>query len=185
MASEVDIANGALVLIGAAEITSMDDASNNARAAKRHYARSRDAALAAVPWPFAIKRVKLAKLGTVPLWEFGAEYQIPPDSLRVLEVDIPEDKWKQEGSKILSDQDPVHIQYIWRVIDPTSFSAVFIEALEHLLAYKLAQSIKKDRALAKDMFALYTEKITDAATADTQTGFQDEATNDSLIDART
>ncbi len=184
MASEVGISNGALVLIGAALITSLEDSNDRARACKQLYPTSRDTVLAEFPWPFPTERVKLAKLGSTPLWEFGAEYQIPVDSLRVLDTDVPEYKWKQEGSKILSNQDPVHIRYIKKITNPAMFNPQFIEALEGHLAYKLAHALKKDKVLAKEMFALYQEKITNAATSAGQVGAQDEATNDSLIDAR-
>ncbi len=185
MASEVSIANGALVLIGAAKIISLADANDRARAAEQHYATSRDAVLEEYPWTFAIERVKLAKLATTPLWEYAAEYQIPPDSLRVLDTDVPEGFWKQEGSKILSNQDPVNIKYIKRVIEPSSFSSQFIDALEAHLAYKLAYSLMKDKQLSRAMYAVYQEKIEGAASTDGQTGYQDEATNSTLLDART
>ena len=59
MASEVDIANRALSMLGEARITALSDNNKAGRAMNARFDLLRDAELAAYPWRFSINRVQL------------------------------------------------------------------------------------------------------------------------------
>ena len=60
MASQVDIVNAAIRLLGANRITALDDTTKEARTFGAAWDMTRDATLAAYSWNFAIKYAKIA-----------------------------------------------------------------------------------------------------------------------------
>ena len=159
--SELDICNGALILIGAEPISSLDEENDKARACRVLYPSSRDELLRMHPWNFAKKRVALVELATTPLSEYDHQYQLPVDCLRVLENDSEYRDWKIEGRALLTDSTEVIISYISRIEDPNAFDVLFTEALEHRLGSKLAIPIRNSpetaSALKNEFFHLLME----------------------------
>src|SRR3546814_2945523 len=105
MTSVVSICNRALTLLGQKTITSLEDNSQAARLCVESYGPTRDAVLRDHPWNCAIARADLAALSEAPAFEFGRQFQLPPDCLRVLELWGSRARWKIEGRRLLSDVD--------------------------------------------------------------------------------
>jgi hypothetical protein len=172
MSSSVDIANLALTLMGAERITSFDDENARARAMRANYDMIRQAELRANNWCFAMERASLAALATVPLWGFGAQYQLPVDCLRVVQVSeswvglVLEDyitsdtaDYSIEGRKILTNMSaPLPIRYVKDVTDATQFDAVFVTAFAHRMAIVccegITQSTSKKQSLETEYLAV-------------------------------
>lgn len=145
MASQTDICNRALQKIGATRISSLNEASVNARALSTMYDSVRDSELRAHPWNFAIQRATLAADSSAPDWGRGAAFELPSDFLRIL-PDYPETAdntrdWQIEGRKIYtnSSQGPLYLRYVARVTDTSLYDPLFVEALAARLALELCE----------------------------------------------
>lgn len=172
-ASAVSICQRALHLLGAGTITSLADNTEKARVMNVAYEPVRDAELRRRRWRFSIKRVSLAALATTPDSDYGYEYQLPNDCLRLIEggdlttlVDLtdyrggPPALYQVEGRKILTNVTaPLAIRYIAKITDVSMFDSAFCEALSARLAYECCSRItesatKEDQCLRRYNFAV-------------------------------
>jgi len=180
--SETRIANMALTFLGATPITSLDDQGSEGKIVNIHFEQSRDAALEAREWTFAVKRTDLAALTEGPNWGFGQAFQIPADTLRILEVrDDMQGRvnyqelmnslnWRREGDQIVTDAQLIRIRYLARITDPARYTAAFVQAFAARLAMDIAVGLTQSRAMFNDMAALYAAKIREAAATDGMQG---------------
>jgi len=169
MASEVEIVNIAMTLLGETRIISLDDDTKPAREAKAIFAADRDALLAGYNWSFAMARQQLSVLATPPVFRYLNQYLLPADCLRVVQVgtffhgvDLTDyrgcstEEFQIEGRNILTDLGaPLDFRYVKRVIDATLFSANFVKAFGAQLAADLAEPLTQSdtkRARALDQF---------------------------------
>lgn len=166
MSSETEIANAALTLLGEKRISSLDDSSKPARELKAIFTITRDALLAGYNWSFAMARTKLSPLADVPAFDYGLQFLMPTECLRVIQIsqiyvgaDLTDyrnydtSEYVIEGRNILTDLDnPLPIRYVKRITDTTLFIPNFVSAFAAKLAYDGAEPItqsgsKKDRAM--------------------------------------
>lgn len=154
-ASIVSIFNGALIKVGGDTITDPAEDSNRARALNARYESVRDAELRARKWKFSLKRASLAALAAAPDADFGKQYQLPVDFLRLVDggdlrtyADMADFRgvgsplYSIEGGKILTNLGaPLHIRYIARITDPALFDASFAEMLSSRLAFECCKRI--------------------------------------------
>lgn len=160
MASQVEIANRALTKLGAARIISFADDNKQSRSVNSMFNVVRDAELRAHLWSFTIKRDSLPALTTTPAWGYEYEYQLPPDCLRLLEVDdiypgpnlddyrnANTQEFTIEGRKILTNKDaPLKIRYVSRVADTTQWDATFVEAFACRLAMEMCEDLTQSNS---------------------------------------
>lgn len=186
MASDVEVANAALAKLGEPGLLSFADDSVAGRLASRTFADIRDTLLREYPWNFATKRASLAAEVATPLWGFARQYPVPPDFLRLLEMENP-NKWDYniEGGKILTDlTPPLNIRYIRRVEAVDEMDLNFREALAARLAAEWAESLTQTTTVTEQMNALYTQKLRIARAADGQEDDHRALETTSFIDAR-
>lgn len=180
MASEVDIANRALSMLGDLRIISLDDANKGARAMKARFSHLRDAELAAHSWRFAVTRTLLAASTTVPAYGYSKIYTRPVDDLRPLMVGdvavnsnlvgltLSDSGYRTAGEYEIIGGDihtdlagPLKYQYIARVTNTGLFDSLFVEALAARLAVdaaeELTQSNTKQQAAARHYDAALRE----------------------------
>lgn len=155
MSSEVQIVNFGLVILGEDRITSLTDDLKPARSASAVYEMSRDSLLAAYDWTFAKARAELPALVAVPLFQFGAQYQIPADCLRLTYVSdryvgadltdyrsAPTEEYVIEGRKILTNfGSPLPVRYVSRVTDTSLFHPNFAKLLSCQIAVDLCEDL--------------------------------------------
>lgn len=155
MASEVEIVNVALTLLGEGRIVSVDQDTKAAREAKALLSTSRRALLAGYNWSFAMTRTQLSPLADVPSFGFGAQYQFPAGALRIVQIgqffvgiDLTDyrgadtSEWHIEGRKILTDLgSPLPIRYVQDVTDTTQWTPNFVKAYACYLATDLAEPL--------------------------------------------
>jgi hypothetical protein len=196
--SPVKICNNALIKLGAERINALTDDNKRARLCNERYNDLRREVLRCHPWNFALKRVELVKLVTVPEFEFNYEFQLPVDVLRVLRIDesisggtpftspinFGEAKYKIEGRKLLSNDDTVKILYIYDLTDTTKFDANFDDVLATRIAAELAYNLVQSNSLATNLFNLYDLALGRARTKDGQEGSPDDLNPDFFINAR-
>lgn len=165
MASEVDVINFGLTLLGESRIASLADLSKPAREALAIYDITRDSLQAGFSWSFNKARARLPALTGVPEFGFGKKYQLPTDCIRIIMVgdyypglDLtdyrgsPTEPFEIEGREILTDMGaPLNFRYGKRLTDTAQFHPCFVEAfgcrLAEFLAEPLTQSdAKRNRA---------------------------------------
>ena len=154
MATSVsDICNIALTQIGQARIVNIADASERAILCNLNYEKSRDAVLRRHTWSCATARVALAQVAeTLATSDWDYQYQLPSDYLRMIDMpDAPAATWEISGDRLLTGESAVVIRYIKRLIDPTKFDSVLVQALSLHLAGKIAYKLTKSRQLVELM----------------------------------
>lgn len=176
MASQVDLANLCLTILGQPSIASFFDNSNSARVINIEYDPTRRALLTGRgTWRFSIKRGSLPALATAPAsGPYTQQFALPTDCLRVLMVgdtypgmDLsdyrmgPTDAgYSVEGRNVLCDYGaPVSIRYVADVTDTTLFDAWFFQYFAALLAYNCCERLtnsnsKQDQAFKRMQFSM-------------------------------
>jgi len=173
--AEVDICNQALLSVGADQILSLDAVSKEGVLCNGLYSLLRDEELAKHPWNFAIKRALIPANATVPVYTYEFTLPLPPDYLRLLEVEstginpslgnigtLDFGSWVVEGKFILAFESPLNIKYISRETDTLQFSTMFTSCIVARLGAELAIPLRNDAKLA-ERFAEKYERLTAAA----------------------
>ena len=171
MASQVAICNTALTFLGADRITAISDNNENAKRLNAIYDQCLEDVLRAHPWNFAITRVALAKLASTPVYGYDYEFQLPSDSLRLIEVTDGTNlitDFKVEGRKLLTDYDTIYIKYIANITDPNEYTSQFIFVLASRLTAELAYPITNNKSTAEMAFQVYQQRLQAAKETDAQ-----------------
>lgn len=212
--SEVAICNIALSWLGGDLIISLDDETVEAKLCKANYAPLRDAVLEEREWTFAVKRIELAALQAVPLYGFDKAFQIPPATIRVLQVSrAGEDvttgnafsntgvasssrggtgmgretriEWNREQDTVVANSaDRIFARVITRITDTTKFSSAFDQALAARIAMDIAIPLTNSEKLQQSMAGMYGEKMRLAAGSDGMQGRSFNVRSDSLTIVR-
>ena len=187
MDSETAIANAALLLIGAKELTDLDsDTSTTGRIAQRWYPHTRDTLLRRYTWNFALARQALTKDATGPVFEYANSYTLPVDPycLRALMMFDSESGWKIEGRKFLTDDGTVNLKYISRVTNTVDFDDLFTDAFIYKYAANMSFPVMRDKVLKRELQQEYLLKIQEAITADSMEGTFDRISNEVFLKTR-
>lgn len=195
MASEVDISNLALSLLGQrAEVIAIapPDGSAEAQLCGRFYPMARDEMLEVHPWTFAMRRLAMAPLtNDRPSWAYA--YQIPSDCLKPRSVlqnyacddAVTEDfivETSDTGTKVLYTNCPeATLRYTRSVTDTTRFTPMFVAALGRLLATKMAGAIIKGSEgmqVAQSHTKLFVIEVAAAKADDANTGSRENQFRD-------
>lgn len=165
MSSVVSICNLALSNLGKDNISSVDEASAEARACRQFYEHTRDTLLQVYPWRFAGKTQALAELTNDKPGAWGYSYKRPVDCLKVRwlrqaysTVDLyPQDEaiqqltpYEIEGERIYAGIGPAFLRYTAKITDPTKFPPLFIDALSAALSVRLAMPLTRDLKVRQD-----------------------------------
>ena len=190
MASKVDLANEALLLLGANTITSFTDNDSNAVLVNRFFPSERDAVLRSHRWKCAITTANIASLATTPIidWEYKFTLPTDPYCLRVLDVrtvtgDIKLDH-EIQGRELFTEESTVDITYIKRLDDTTQFDALLYQALVFRMAWKLAFPIMRSHTVMGQMGTMYEAVVREARTIDSQEGTPETIDTGTLSDLR-
>jgi hypothetical protein len=185
MPSAVDICNRALSRVGEARITSLTDDTKQARACNSAYSLVRDEVLRAHPWNSAIARASVAKLSDDPAFGYDAQYQLPSDCLRVVEVYDTKLPWVVEGRKLLSDEgSPLSIRYVRREEDTNQFDALLVSAIAARLAMELCEELTQSNTKRERAGMEYEAILSRAKSADAQEQSPMPFEEDDWINAR-
>lgn len=188
MNSDTEIANAALVEVGAATITNLtDDTTTHGDIVRRWYAHTRDAMLRRYTYNFSLARQSLSKDTTaVGAPEFTNSFSLPTDPycLRALEMYNSRAEWKVEGRKLLTDDSSVNLKFISRVVNTVEFDELFTDALIFTLASNIAVPINRDKVLAKSLLEIAESKAQISRTHDSQEGTFNVMRNNVLLSVR-
>ncbi len=172
MASDVDICNSALNMIGASNITSLTEDSRAARVCNQRFEFVRDAVMRAHPWNCLIVRTSLAADSDTPALEFDHQHTLPTDPycLRVLRPQDPDTVFRVEGRKIISSTTPFKMIYVARITDPNEYDQLVIEAIAARLAADVSYALVNSASLSQMLMAMYESKLSEARFVDATEG---------------
>lgn len=165
MADRVEVSNLVLAKLGEAKkITDPNDDSKAARAIARVWNVTRDTALRAHLWNFALKRTSLAAGAALPDWGWAFAFPLPSDFIR-LDIDKLE-PWSVrgdhslEGGNLLCDfAGPLNIRYVARIEEVGRWDAAFVETFANLLAWQVADDITGDLARKDRAWRAYEDSL--------------------------
>jgi len=146
--SALSVCSDALMLLGAAPISSFNDGTDEANVCDRLYSDIKNTTLQVYPWSFSFKKVALARTTATPVNEWTYEYQLPSDRLGPPRAVFnssqagarPITSWEIYGDKILTDQTIVVIDY-QTTIPESSMPTWFVQLLKYQMAWHLAEPI--------------------------------------------
>lgn len=133
-------------MLGAQPINAFDEDSDRARLASNLYEPVRNYVLRRHPWNCAVKRVSLAPDVALPIFDWSFQYTLPSDYLRTLSVGESgsEIDFKIESGKLLCDDNPALLRYIWRNDNPSTWDDMLIwgmtMSMKAVFAYPITQS---------------------------------------------
>lgn len=200
MTGTVDIANYALNIIGASNISALDENSKAARLVNQRYESIRDAVFRSHPWNCLIRRAELGQESEAPVFGYAYQYTLPTDPfcLRVLEfsngsLSYPQDNMTNnsggpvfmiEGRKLLTDEGTARIKYVGRVTDPQQYDSLLIEALSARLAAEIAYAVTGSTSVSQLADALYRDKLREARFVDATEGAPQKLEASDFIESR-
>lgn len=201
MASQTDIANLALSILGKPSIAGLLDNSNAARVINIEYDMIRRALLTGPgTWRFSIKRANLPSLAQAPITgPYTTMYALPSDCLRILQVgntfpglDLtdyrlgPTDAdYTQEGRNLLCDYgSPLALQYVGDVTDTTQFDAWFVVYLAAELAWTCCERLTGSDAKQEAALKRKENALAQGAASNALENLPEQLADDSWILAR-
>ena len=150
-ATAVSICSNALLRLGAQTIASLEESNDRARIAANLYESVRDSTLRSHPWNCAVKRVVLAPDTVAPAFDFTAQFTLPSDWLKTLQVGLDgyEVDYKTESGKIMASGTSLALRYIWRNTVESTWDAMLVEAMELAMAAAMAYGITKSASMVE------------------------------------
>lgn len=180
MASNVDIANRALTMLGASRIINLEDNRKEAREISAVFEQVRDEELRRHNWNFAIRREQLPALSTAPPFGFRYQFRVPADFMRIVQVGefFPpanfSDAVGTDDSLYMLENDgagrvirtdlpaPLRIRYIARIEDSTMYDPLFVGAFAAKLATEVAEPLSASTSKAETAMRNYRMAIAEA-----------------------
>ncbi|HUT95296.1 MAG TPA: hypothetical protein VMY37_37930 [Thermoguttaceae bacterium] len=150
--SETLIVNLALARIGAKRISDLAAGTSlEAIQGRTHYEHTRDALLRSHLWRFATARAELSEDTDTPDFQWGHQFILPADFLRVGTLYNTTASYAVEGQRLLTDDSAVDLVYIRKVANPTEFDPLFVEVLVLKLAMAMVMPLAQDKVLRREI----------------------------------
>ena len=145
-ATDIEICNIALAMIGSRSITTLAENSKEAKLCNIWYLQSLIKLQEAHRWGFCLKREELTATGTDPVWEYTTEFALPSTYLRLLKIE-DEPEYQREGEFLYTYSETINILYIQKITDVTKFPPSFVQALACEIASMIVYSLQQDKNL--------------------------------------
>lgn len=185
-ASEVSICSNALLTLGAQPINSLDEDSDRARLASNLFEPVRDYVLRRHPWNCAVKRVALAPLADAPAFDWNYQYNLPSDFMRALSVGErgAEAEFKIESGKLLCNENPALLRYIWRNTAPATWDHMLIWAMTQAMRAVFAYPTTASTSLEQQVEVVLRDVLKQARAVDGQDETPETFGDSPLLQAR-
>jgi hypothetical protein len=157
--TDLSICSDALIMLGAAPLSSFTEGTDAAQACDRLYPDLRDSLLARYPWSWTYKKASLGRLATAPINEFKYAYQLPGNILSGVQAvfetsasnqNAINDGWEIYGDQLYTDLETVFIDY-QETVSESKMPVYFVHLLRNALAGELGIVIT-DQASKADYF---------------------------------
>jgi len=183
VSQRVNICSNALLLLAHPPISSLDEIGAGPQLCRLLWDTTYKAFLATSNWNFATKTQQLSMMVDKPTnKDYQYQYKLPSDMIRVNSTN-PEDNYIIEGSKLLSNSKNLFLEY-QAYIDEIELSPPATEALEYLLATKLAYPLTNDGKKTELYANLYTKALQTAKYVDSQNDPNSGFYDNTLVDVR-
>tara|TARA_R110000744_G_scaffold66596_4_gene136174 strand:+ start:12160 stop:12729 length:570 start_codon:yes stop_codon:yes gene_type:complete len=182
MSSNTDIANAALIQLGASTVENIStDTGVPATIINARFNMVKDTVLRSRNWNSATERKITTAETTAPAFGYNNQHVLPVDPwcLRVIEVyDFRSHEWNVEGRRLLIDASSIKIRYIKRIVDTEEYDPMLVEAIAAYLAYAVALKITGSRQVMNEAYARYGDVLREAARTDGLEGAPPVVTSD-------
>jgi hypothetical protein len=146
--TKLSICSDALIMLGAAPLSSFATGTDEAQVADRLYDDVRDTLLMQYPYSWTLKKVKLAQLADTPINEWKYKYQIPGDVLGNPKAVFASGSvgsntvrdYEFYAGGLYTNLEEVWIDYQYRP-EPAVFPPYFVRLLKTALAAEFAEPI--------------------------------------------
>lgn len=186
MATDVSICSAALALLGDVPISSLSEPNNRrATLCSSIYTLAKADLLRAHPWNCLTKRVVLSPMSTAPEFEWGYQFQLPGDCLRVLAVgydDAPED-YVLEQNRIKARSSTLRLRY-QQALGEGYWDANLVDVMTKRMVRDLAYPITKSASLAEVKAREYEMAFKRARAVDGQENPPEEWSDSPFLSAR-
>lgn len=181
--SAITICSNALLLLAHPSINSFDEIGAGATLSKSLYPNTYRLFLSASNWNFATKTKRLSMLVGKPLnTDYQYQYQLPLDVLRINSTN-PISNYAIEGDKLLTNSKDLFLEY-QGVIDEVNLPATAVEALQNLMASKLAYPLTNDGKKTELYNGLYIQTLQLAKYVDSQNDPNQGFVDNTLVNVR-
>lgn len=161
MATDKDICNITLNLLGVEEIASLNEVSRAANVCKIAYSITKEALLRSHFWNFALKRATLTPEVTPPSFGYANSFALPADAVvwRFVDLNITV---KQEGRKLLSDSSSIQIIYVSNAVAETDFDPLFTLCLAYNIGMTVGYKLTNNSSLVEECKKNFKETLAEA-----------------------
>jgi hypothetical protein len=181
--SDIAICSNALLLLAHPSINSFDEVGAGPTLCKALYPNTYRLFIAESNWNFATKIQQLSMLSTAPIdTNFKYQYQLPTDMCRINST-IPISNYSIIGDKLFSNDENLFIEY-QSYVDEINLPPYAIEALQLLMASKLAYPLTNDGKKTELYANLYTDALRKARFIDSQNDVNSGFSSNVLTDVR-
>jgi hypothetical protein len=185
-ANPVSICSNACLMLGAHPINAMTDDNDRARLAANLYEPVRNRVLRAHPWNCAVKRVILAPEVTPPAFDFKAQFLLPSDWLKTLQIGQQGRAldYLTEGRKILCNVDALPLRYIFRNEVEDTWDSMLVDAMQLAMAVAFAYPLTESVSMRQEMRDSFERQMKEARAVDGQDDPPDTFGDFPLLQAR-
>ena len=166
MATEISIANLALIRLGQQKISSLSEDNARAEAISIVYEDARRSVLRSSSWNFATKRAQLSKNTTGPAFAYDYSYNLPADFLKLKRLNSLSTDFRIEGRSLVSNETPMKIVYIADEKDASLYDGLFVKAFSYRVAADVAKALVGDESVFVRMEQGYQEALMEARVTD-------------------
>lgn len=169
MATDTDVANFALGMIGEGQITSLTEASEAAEACNLWFTTARRRSLRASNWTCAIKRVTISPDAAAPNHGPDARFKLPADYIRLVSIDDARAgrEYTIESGYLLTDQGPsINISYVFDETDVSQYDEELVQFFATALAFYICLKLTQSKKLRTDLEATLNHAETRAKNID-------------------
>lgn len=187
MSSYVAIANLAATTIGTANrLTTPSDNTTLGRSVAAVWDIERQAALRDGAWNFAMRRAELPALAVPPVHGYAAQFELPADCLRLIEIiGLRRESWQVEGRAIQADSTgPLRIRYLADITEPAEFDPLFAKAFALRIACAIGNRIAGSDFKEELNWDKYRQALAEARRVDAIENPPIEAHESSWIESR-
>ena len=147
--TDLSICSDALILLGAAPISSFTEGTDASQACDRLYPDLKETLLSSYSWSWSFKKVQLARLSTAPLNEWLYAYQLPGDMLGGVNAVFASSGtnerplrygWEIYGDQLYTNLTEVYIDY-QATVSESKMPNYFVHFLRTSMAAELAMVV--------------------------------------------
>lgn len=170
VSSQTEIYNKAVMLLGSQETIGRHEDGGLAQSLTKFWNLSRRAALMLHPWNFAINRQILQRdPDNAPPFGYANAFELPANCLRWLPWDEGSRYFfegEEESGFLLSDEESIHVRFIWDNEKVAAWSALFCQVMAYQLAFEFCEGKTQLRGLRNELRIDRDELLIEAKSAD-------------------